>query len=66
MIVFPKKVRFEFAVAGALLLGSCDGPGLTDKQQTEVSQIAFDEAKDALGGQISDLDSRISELERRG
>jgi hypothetical protein len=66
MITFPKGVRFEYVIAGALLLGSCDiQQGLNDKQKDEVSDIASAEADDALGGKVRDLDDRVTAIEQR-
>ena len=65
MIVFPKGVRFEFVIAGALLVGSCDGPGLSAKQRDEVSEIAVDETHDAVGVKVEALESRVTDIEQK-
>ena len=65
MIAFPQGVRFEYVIAGALLMGSCDGPSLTEKQRDEVSDIASAEADDSFGGKVRDLDERVSAIEQR-
>jgi hypothetical protein len=63
MLKLNLHARIEIAVVAALLLGSCDGPGLSDKQRDEVEDIA-----DAVAGdndKINELESRISEVESR-
>lgn len=50
--------RIEIGLAAILLLGSCGGPSLSDKQKDEVADIADDAAPDT-----SSLESRIDQLE---
>jgi len=67
MIYFPKGVRSEYLIAAALALGSCAGPGLTDKQKDEVGDIAGDVAADVVGesDQFLALKSRVEEIEQK-
>lgn len=43
----PKRLPYEILIVACLLLGSCDGPGLSQKQRDEVSDIASDEVGDS-------------------
>lgn len=52
--------RIEIGVAAVLLLGSCEGPGLSNKQRDEVGDIAGDVAGDVIAD-----DEKVRELERR-
>lgn len=67
MIYFPKGVRFEYVIAAALALGSCAGPGLTDKQKDEVGDIAGDVATDAVGESdpFLELQGRVEAIEEK-
>jgi hypothetical protein len=64
-IVFPKNVRFELVIFAALSLGSCAGPGLSDRQREQVTDIAEDQADALVSNRVSDLDSRLSAVEAR-
>lgn len=55
--------RFEIAVAAALLLGSCDGPSLTEKQRDEVEDMADDVVTDSE--KVRGLESRVEAIEQR-
>lgn len=57
--------KTELGLALVLFLGSCDGPGLSDKQRDEVGDIAGDEAGDAISDddKIRNLESRIEAIE---
>lgn len=55
------RIHPSTAILLFLALASCDGPSLTDKQRDEVSDICGDVASEA----ISDLESRVSDLEAR-
>lgn len=59
--------RVELALAAVLLLGSCDGPGLSDKQKDEVGDIAGDVADDSVSDndKVRELESRVAAIEQR-
>jgi len=52
----PKRLPYQFAISAALLLSSCDGPGLSEKQRDEVSDIA--------SAEVSDSDAMVSLRDR--
>jgi hypothetical protein len=52
--------RIEIGLVAVLLLGSCDGPGLSNKQRDEVGDIAGD-----VAGDVVTDDEKVRELERR-
>lgn len=54
------SARIGIGIAAVLLLGSCDGPGLSNKQRDEVGDIAGDVAGDVVAD-----DDKVRELERR-
>jgi hypothetical protein len=64
-IVFPKSVRFELAILAAMALGSCEGPGLSQRQRSEVTEIAKDRTDILVSSKVSALDDRISAVETR-
>jgi hypothetical protein len=59
----PKRLPYEILIFGALTLGSCDGPGLSEKQRDEVSDIAGDGAVDPE--EFRKLESRVEEIESK-
>lgn len=65
MLYFPKRVRFEVLILAALLVGGCDGVGLSEKQRAEVTDIAEDQADALVSTRTSDLESRIADIESR-
>lgn len=50
-----------------LALAACGQPGLNERQQDEVVDIASDTAQDTLdqSARIAELEARLEELERR-
>jgi hypothetical protein len=52
----PKRLPYEIAIIASLILGSCAGPGLSEKQRDEVGDIA--EAS------VSDSDAMVSVRDR--
>lgn len=58
-----KRAAYELLIAAGLLLGSCDGPGLSQKQHDEVTDICDDSIGDSDA--VSSLEGRVSELESR-
>lgn len=59
--------RIELAAVAVLLLASCDGPGLSNKQRDEVGDIAGDVAGDVVSddSKVRDLESRVEAIEQR-
>lgn len=59
--------RIELGLAAALLLGSCAGPALSEKQREEVSDIASDEIADGINdsAKVSELEARVEALEQK-
>lgn len=55
--------RIEIAAVALLLLGSCDGPGLSDKQRDEVGDIAAD--GNVSQEEFSSLKNRVDLIEQR-
>lgn len=55
------RIHPSTAILLFIALTSCDGPSLTDKQRDEVSDICADVASEA----VSELESRVSDLEAR-
>lgn len=55
------------AILSALALAACDQPGLNERQQDEVVDLASDAAQDTLdqSARIAELEARIEELESR-
>ena len=62
-----RHARIEIGIVAALLLGSCDGPGLSNKQRDEVGDIAGDVAGDAIADddKVRELEDRITAIEQR-
>lgn len=67
MLKLNAHARIEIALAAILALGSCAGPGLSDKQKDEVGDIAGDVAGDVIADDdtVRNLDSRITAIEQR-
>lgn len=63
MIKLPKRLPYEILVLAALALGSCDGPGLSEKQREEVSDIASGEVGDSDA--LVSVRSRLEAIEQR-
>jgi hypothetical protein len=40
MLRIPRRLPYEILIGACILLGSCDGPGLSQKQRDEVDDIA--------------------------
>jgi hypothetical protein len=59
----PKRLPYEILIAGCLLLGSCDGPGLSDRQREEVDDIA--EASVAESDAMVSVRDRLDRIEQR-
>ena len=53
----------ERLILMALMLGSCTGIGLSERQQDEVSDIADDAVSDSR--KVRDLEDRVEALESR-
>lgn len=58
-----QHARTELLILASLALGSCAGPGLSEKQRDEVSSIASDEVGDSQA--VSDLRSRVEAIESK-
>ena len=63
MTKLPKRLPYEILVLAALALGSCDGPGLSEKQREEVSDIASSEVGDSDA--LVSVRSRLDAIEQR-
>lgn len=63
----PKRLPYELTIIAALLLGSCSGDGPALRTHDDIEDIASDVAEDAIADstRISELESRVEELERR-
>jgi hypothetical protein len=61
MIKLPKRLPYEFLLLAALAVSSCDGPGLTEKQRDEVSDIANAEVGDSEA--VVSLRDRVQAIE---
>ena len=59
--------RLEIAAAAVLLLGSCSGPSLSDKQRDEVGDIAGDVAGDVIADsdKVREIEGRLNAIEAR-
>lgn len=57
--------RIEIAAVAALLLGSCSGDGPRLYTHDEIADIAADAAADVAAEQVSELESRVAEIESR-
>ena len=57
--------RIEIAAVVALLLGSCAGDGPRLYTHDEIQDIAADAAADVAAEQVSELESRVAEIESR-
>lgn len=59
--------KTELCLGMVLALGSCAGPGLSDKQRDEVEDIASSVAGDTVNDsdKVRDLENRIANLEGR-
>lgn len=59
--------RLELAAAAILVLGSCSGPGLSDKQRDEVGDIAGDAVGDAIADsdKVREIEARLDAIEQR-
>lgn len=59
--------RIELAAFAILLLGSCSGPGLSEKQKDEVGDIAGDVAGDVISDsdKVREIESRLDAIEQR-
>lgn len=60
---FNIHAKIEIAALALLLLGSCEGPGLTDRQRDEVDDIADAAVSD--NEKVKQLDERVSALEQK-
>ena len=60
---FNLHARIEIAAIGLLLLGSCDGPSLSEKQRDEVEDIADSVVSD--NDKVHELQGRIEALEQK-
>lgn len=59
----PKRLPYEFLIIGALMLGSCEGPSLTEHQREEVSDIA--EAEIGGSDALVSVRDRLDRIEQR-
>lgn len=59
--------RLEIAAAAILLLGSCSGHSLSDKQRDEVGDIAGDVAGDVIADsdKVREIEGRLDAIEQR-